>query len=146
MNKDEYKKLVDKITPKENKFKNFMVAFLVGGSIGMLGEVIINLLTTAFGVSVTESYMWLCMIIIFVGSFLTALGIFDSFVSKAKCGLIVPTTGFAHSIASSALDYKKDGLVTGLGANFFKLAGSVILYGILSSFVLLVIRMILWLV
>ena len=146
MNKDEYKKLVDKITPKENKFKNFMVAFLVGGSIGMLGEVIINLLTTAFGISVTESYMWLCMIIIFVGSFLTALGIFDSFVSKAKCGLIVPTTGFAHSIASSALDYKKDGLVTGLGANFFKLAGSVILYGILSSFVLLVIRMILWLV
>ena len=90
--------------------------------------------------------MWLCMIIIFVGSFLTALGVFDSFVSKAKCGLIVPTTGFAHSIASSALDYKKDGLITGLGANFFKLAGSVILYGILSSFVLLVIRMILWLV
>ena len=146
MNKDEYKKLVDKITPKENKFKNFMVAFLVGGSIGLLGEVIINLLTTAFGVSVTEAYMWLCMIIIFVGSFLTALGVFDIFVSKAKCGLIVPTTGFAHSIASSALDYKKDGLVTGLGANFFKLAGSVILYGILSSFVLLVIRMILWLV
>jgi stage V sporulation protein AC len=71
------------------------------------------------------------MIIIFVGSFLTALGVFDSLVSKAKCGLIVPTTGFAHSIASSALDYKKDGLITGLGANFFKLAGSVILYGIL---------------
>ena len=142
MNKDEYKKLVDKITPKENKFKNFMVAFLVGGSIGMLGEVIINLLTTAFGVSVTESYMWLCMIIIFVGSFLTALGIFDNFVSKAKCGLIVPTTGFAHSIASSALDYKKDGLITGVGANFFRLAGSVILYGIISGFIFGIIKVI----
>lgn len=146
MNKDEYKKLVDKITPKENKFKNFITAFLVGGFIGFIGEVIINLLTTAFGVSVTEAYMWLCMFIIFVGSLLTALGFFDSWVSKAKCGLIIPTTGFAHSIASSALDYKKDGLITGLGANFFKLAGSVILYGILSSFILLVIRMILWLV
>lgn len=146
MNKDEYKKLVDKITPREDKFKNFMVAFLVGGFIGFIGEVVINLLTTAFGVSFTEAYMLLCMFIIFVGSFLTALGFFDSWVSKAKCGLIVPTTGFAHSIASSALDYKKDGLITGLGANFFKLAGSVVLYGILSSFILLVIRMILWLV
>lgn len=146
MNKDEYKKLVNKITPKEDKLKNFMIAFLVGGFIGFLGEVIINLLTTAFGVSVTEAYMWLCMIIILGGSLLTALGFFDSWVSKAKCGLILPTTGFAHSIASSALDYKKDGLITGLGANFFKLAGSVILYGILSSFILLVIRMILWLV
>lgn len=146
MNKDEYKKLVDKVTPSENKFKNFMVAFLVGGFIGFIGEVIINLLITAFGVAFTEAYMWLCMFIIFIGSLLTALGFFDSWVSKAKCGLIVPTTGFAHSIASSALDYKKDGLITGLGANFFKLAGSVILYGILSSFVLLMIRMILWLV
>lgn len=146
MNKDEYKKLVDKITPKENKFSNFLWAFFVGGLLGFIGEVIINLLTTSFGISFSEAYMWLCMIIILAGSLLTALGFFDTWVAKAKCGLIVPTTGFAHSIASSALDYKKDGLITGLGANFFKLAGSVILYGILSSFVLLVIRMILWLV
>lgn len=146
MDKDEYKKLVDKLTPNENKFKNFIVAFIVGGFIGVIGEIIINLLVMSFATSLTDAYMWLCMILIFVGSFLTALGFFDNWVSKAKCGLIVPTTGFAHSIQSSALDYKKDGLITGLGANFFKLAGSVILYGILSSVILLLIRMILWLV
>lgn len=60
-----------------------------------------------------------------------------------NCGLIIPTSGFAHSVASSALEYKKDGLITGLGSNFFKLAGSVILYGIISSFILVIVRLIL---
>ncbi len=63
-------------------------------------------------------------------------------MSKAKAGLLIPTTGFAHSVASSALDYKKEGLVTGLGSNFFKLAGSVILYGILSAFILVIVKVI----
>lgn len=146
MNKDEYKKLVSKITPKEDKFKNFLVAFFVGGLIGFVGQVIIFLLTQSFGISVSDASGWLAIIIISFGSLCTAIGFFDNWVSKAKAGLIIPTTGFAHSIASSALDYKKDGLITGLGANFFKLAGSVILYGILSSFILLIVRMILWLV
>lgn len=143
MNKDEYKKLVDSLTPKENKTKNAMVAFLTGGAIGVFGEIIIHLLMNYCGISRTESFIWLCMLLIFIGCFFTALGFFDNWVSKLKAGLIIPTTGFAHSIMSSALDYKKDGLITGLGANFFKLAGSVILYGILSAFILLMIRMIL---
>lgn len=143
MNKDEYKKLVDSLTPKENKVKNTLLAFLTGGCIGLFGEIVIHLLMNYCGVSRTESFIWLCMLLIFIGCFLTALGFFDNWVSKLKAGLIVPTTGFAHSIMSSALDYKKDGLITGLGANFFKLAGSVILYGILSAFILLMIRMVL---
>jgi len=98
------------------------------------------------GLSRANSFIWLCIILIFIGCFLTSLGFFDNWVSKFKAGLIIPTTGFAHSISSSALDYKKDGLITGLGANFFKLAGSVILYGILSAFILLIVRVILWLV
>lgn len=146
MNIDEYKRLVNKLTPKENKLKNFFIAFLIGGLIGLFSEVLINVLTTAFGISETESFIWCGIIIILLGSLFTSLGFFDNWVSYAKAGLIVPTTGFAHSITSSALDYKKDGLITGLGANFFKLAGSVILYGILSSVVLLLVRMILCLV
>lgn len=142
MNKDEYKKLVDKLTPKENKVKNTVLAFLTGGSIGLIGEVIVHVLMNFWSLSRTESLIWLCMFLIFTGCFLTALGFFDNWVSKLKAGLIIPTTGFAHSITSSALDYRKDGLITGLGANFFKLAGSVILYGILSAFILLMIRMI----
>lgn len=142
MNKDEYKKLVNSLTPKENKVKNTLLAFFSGGLIGVLGELEIYILMNFCGVSRTESFIWLCLTLIFVGCILTALGFFDNWVTKFKSGLIIPTTGFAHSISSSALDYKKDGLITGLGANFFKLAGSVILYGILSAFVLLVIRMV----
>ena len=146
MNKDEYKKLVDSLTPKENKIKNVLLAFLSGGFIGLFGEIVIYVLMNFIGLSRANSFIWLCIILIFIGCFLTSLGFFDNWVSKFKAGLIIPTTGFAHSISSSALDYKKDGLVTGLGANFFKLAGSVILYGILSAFIFLMIRMVLWLV
>ena len=77
-----------------------------------------------------------------LGSTFTALGFFDNWVTKVKAGLIIPTTGFAHSITSSALDYKKEGLITGLGANFFKLAGSVLLYGIIAAFFLSIIGVI----
>lgn len=134
MDKDEYKKLVKEYTPKENKMRNAIVAFLVGGGISLLGQVIASILQVTFGMEINESYVWLCIITIFVASLLTALGFFDNFVTKCGCGLIIPTTGFAHSITSSALDVKKDGLITGLGASFFKLAGSVLLYGILAGF------------
>ena len=142
MQKDKYKKLVSEITPKENKYKNAMIAFLVGGIVGITGELLMHILTHSFGLSRTDSYAYLAMIMILFGSLFTALGFFDDWVSYAKAGLFLPTTGFAHSIASCALDYKKDGLITGLGASFFKLAGSVILYGILSAFFLLLVRMV----
>lgn len=134
MNKDEYKKLVDQLTPKENKSKNSIVAFLVGGFVGLLAEVIVVVIMECFGVSRVEASQWTCLIIIFSSCIFTALGFFDNWVTKAKSGLILPTTGFAHSVMSAALDYKRDGFITGIGANFFKLAGSVILYGIISAF------------
>ncbi len=136
MNKDEYQKLVDEYTPKEKKLKHAVIAFLVGGLIGFLGQVMVMILQTSFGMEVKESYVWLCITIIFLASLFTALGFFDNWVSKCKAGLFLPTTGFAHSMTSSALDYKKDGFITGLGSNFFKLAGSVILYGMVASFFL----------
>ena len=134
MNKDEYKKLVDKLTPKENKSKNAFYSFLVGGLMGVIAESLVVLCTNLFKLPKTEAYLWVCLIIIFLGCLLTALGFFDDLVSKAKAGLIIPTTGFAHSVMSATLDYKRDGFITGVGANYFKLAGSVILYGILSAF------------
>ena len=142
MNINEYKKLVLKITPKENKIKNAFISFCIGGLIGLVGEIIIYILMSSFGLSRVESYAYLAMIVILFGTLFTALGFFDNWVSFAKAGLFLPTTGFAQSIASCALDYKKDGLITGLGASFFKLSGSVILYGILSAFFLLIVRMI----
>jgi|SRR5574344_453791 stage V sporulation protein AC len=142
MNQTEYQELVKKLTPKENKIKNILISFGVGGLVGLFGQLIITFLTTAFGFTETKSFSILALIIIFIGSLFTSLGFFDTWVTKCKCGLIIPTTGFAHSVTSSAIDYKKDGLITGLGSNFFKLAGSVILYGILSSFFLIILRVI----
>ncbi len=142
MDKEEYKKLVKYYKPKEKKIKNFFVSFLVGGLIGFIGEIIVDICMKIFALPEVYSYAILVLIIIGFGSLFTALGFFDTWVTKIKCGLIIPTTGFAHSVASSALDYKKDGLITGLGANFFKLAGSVILYGIISSFILVIVRVI----
>ncbi len=144
MDKDEYQKLVKEYTPKENKLKKAFLAFITGGAIAFIGQVIASILQESFGMNTTESYTWLCLITIFTGSFLTSLGFFDNWVSKLGCGLLIPTTGFAHSITSSALDVKKDGLVTGLGASFFKLAGSVLLYGIISAFFLAILGVIIY--
>ncbi len=142
LNKAEYKELVNKYNPKEPRLKNFLISFIIGGFLGLFSEVFVDLLMKGFAISETMSFTILVIIMIFIASFFTALGFFDNWVTKLKCGLIIPTTGFAHSVTSSALDYKKDGLITGLGANFFKLAGSVILYGIISSFILVIIKVV----
>ena len=142
MTKDDYKKLVKKHTPKEPKLRNIVVAFFVGGFIGFLAEFLIYMLQESFGMSKVIAGSWTCLIIIAISSILTAFGFFDNWVNKCKCGLIIPTTGFAHSVTGSALDYKKDGLITGLGSNIFKLAGSVILYGVISAFIFVVIRVV----
>lgn len=144
MNKKEYQELVKKFSPKEPKLRNAIIAFLVGGSVGFVGEVIVKILMESFGLSRVDSCAWLAFILILFASFMTALGKFDNWVTKAKCGLIIPTTGFAHSVQSAALDYKKEGFVTGIGANLFKLAGSVILFGIVSAFFLVLLRVMLY--
>lgn len=142
MNKKEYLNLVKKLTPKEDKVKNALYAFLAGGIVGFVGEAIKLIILKSTTLSIESASMVVTLIIIFTSCLLTGLGFFDNLVSKYKCGLIIPTTGFAHSVMSASLDYKKDGLITGLGSNFFKLAGSVILYGILSGFIMGIIRVI----
>ena len=142
MDKEEYKNLVKKKYPKQNKLKNMIIAFVVGGSLGLIGQIFSRLLVILFGMSVKVSYSVVCLITIFLASLFTGLNFFDDWVTKTKCGLIVPTSGFAHGITSCGLEYKKDGMITGLGANFFKLAGSVLLYGIISAFILCVIKVV----
>lgn len=142
MNKDEYQRLVKKYTPSEDKLKNALIAFVVGGLIGVLSCFIFNLLLK-FNVSSKDANIWTLLILILASSICTGLGFFDTWVSKTRCGLIIPITGFAHSVTSASLEYKKDGLITGLGANTFKLAGSVLLYGIISAFILTVIKVVL---
>ena len=132
----DYIKLVNKITPRENKIKNMFYAFTSGGVIGLISEII----SSIFSVDIMIIFM------ITTASLLTGIGVFDNFVNKFKMGMIIPITGFAHSVSASALEYKNDGLITGIGSNVFKLAGSVILYGIISSSILIIIRGLIWLV
>ncbi len=128
-----YEKIVEKNKAKETRVQNAVVAFIVGGLVGVIGEGIIELLCYFFKISRSDSSTFMIVILIFIASLCTALGFFDKLVTKFKCGLLIPITGFAHSMTSATLDYKKEGPISGFGSNMFKLAGSVILYGVVSA-------------
>ena len=140
MEAKKYQKLVDKHVPKEEKTNNLLTAFLTGGLIGLLGNFLMDIYTCFFHIQTTEAGVLMLVTLIFIACLLTGLGVFDNLVKKGKMGLIIPITGFAHSMQSAILDYKKEGPVYGFGANVFKLAGSVILYGVVSAYVFGVIR------
>ncbi len=141
MNKSEYKNIVKKYTPNEDKLKNAFYAFVSGGIIGLLSASIYALFISN-DVESTIATSCTLVILILASSLLTGLGFFDTFVEKFKCGIIIPITGFAHSLTSEAIDNKNDGMITGLGASIFKLAGSVLLYGMVSAFILAIIKVI----
>ena len=135
MERSEYKKIVDKHTRSSNKFRNAAIAFLIGGFMGVLGNFLVDAYSFYFNLSSKDASVFMIITLVFLGCFLTCLGFFDKWVNFAKCGLIVPITGFAHAMMSAALEYIKEGLVTGLGANMFKLAGSVIIFGVVSAYI-----------
>ena len=93
-----------------------------------------------FNIDNKDSSSIMIVILIFISCLCTALGFFDNLVVKAKAGLIIPITGFAHAMTSAMIDYKKEGFVTGIGSNAFKLTGSVILYGVVSAYIFGMIR------
>ena len=130
-----YDLIADCHKAKENRVWNAIVAFVVGGLIG-----IIELLCLNFSLSRNDASTFMIVIYIFVGSLCTALGFFDKLVTICRCGLLIPITGFAHSMTSSTLDYKREGPIYGVGSNMFKLAGSVILYGVVSAWLFGMIR------
>ena len=140
MDKNKYKQLVDKNTPKENYIKNALIAFFVGGSLGALSELLLRCYSIWFNLPRKESGVIVTLSLIAIASILTAMGIFDTLVTKVKAALIIPITGFAHSMTSAALEYKNEGPILGIGANIFKLSGTVILYGIVSSWLFGMIR------
>ena len=142
MKKEEYQELVNNKKPKEKRMLNMLRAFFVGGLIGLIGQLISYVLVNNYNIDQLDSYGIVCLIVVFITCLLTSLSVFDNLVNYAKCGLIIPTTGFAHSISSCALDYKREGYITGIGSNIFKLAGSVILYGIFFAFIFCLVKVI----
>ncbi|MGM9834559.1 MAG: SpoVA/SpoVAEb family sporulation membrane protein [Bacilli bacterium] len=144
MNKEEYNELVKETMPKERSLYNSIIAFVIGGLVGVFGTLIHEILTNTYGLSSETALIWVAVIIIGISSLLTGLGFFDSMMTFSKCGLLIPISGFAHSMTSSTIEYKKEGLITGMGANIFKLAGSVLLYGIYSAFIFALIKVVLF--
>lgn len=140
MKDTKYDQIADKHKAPESRIKNSIIAFISGGFMGFLAELIVELLCNWFDLKRADSTVYMIIIFIFFACLFTALGFFDKWVNKLRCGLIIPITGFAHSMTSSSLDYKREGLIYGIGSNIFRLAGSVILYGVVSAWILGVIR------
>lgn len=144
MEKNKYKDLVNRHTPKENRLYNGMLAFIIGGIVGVIGQFLVELYSYYLNIPTKEAGTFMIITLIFIGCLLTCFGFFDKWVNFAKAGLIIPITGFAHSMMSAALDYRKEGLVTGIGASMLKLAGSVIIFGVVSAYVFGLIRLLLF--
>lgn len=140
MNTEEYQNFIKKYTPKPKSFQNAFIAFLVGGVLGAASEILLELYQFWFHLPRKESGVMVILTLIIMASILTSLGIFDIWVTKVKSALIIPITGFAHSITSAALEYRTEGFILGIGANIFKLAGTVILYGVVSVYLFGILR------
>lgn len=133
MEKKAYANIVDKHKPTETRGQNAFIAFVTGGLVGVLGQLLIEFYSYYLDISTKDASVFMIVTLIFFASLFTALGFFDKWVTFAKCGLLIPITGFAHSMMSAGMEYRKEGPVFGLGSNIFKLAGSVILYGVVSA-------------
>ena len=133
MKSTKYNRIADNHKASKHIVNNAIIAFITGGLVGLLGESIIELYIYYFNISRTIASSYMIITFIFVASLFTALGFFDKMVTFCKCGLIIPITGFAHSMTSAFMDYRKEGFIYGVGSNAFKLAGTVILYGVLSA-------------
>lgn len=144
MEKNKYKTIVEKYKPKENRLYNGLIAFIIGGLMGIIGEFLVEFYSYWLNIPTSQAGTFMIITLIFIGCLLTGFGFFDKWVMWTKAGLIVPITGFAHSMMSAALDYKKEGMVTGIGANMFKLAGTVIIFGVVSAYVFGLIRVLLF--
>ncbi len=135
-----YEKIVMNHKPKEHRGKNALISFFIGGLMGLIGQLLLDFYSYYLNVSTADAAIFMIITLIFLASLFTALGFFDKWVNFARCGLIIPITGFAHSMTSAAIEFKREGFVTGLGANIFKLAGTVILYGIVSAYIFGILR------
>ncbi|WP_337399888.1 stage V sporulation protein AC [Congzhengia sp.] len=134
MTDKQYQDYVDKKTPNSPIVKDVILAFIVGGLICVIGQLILNGYQ-AMGFDEEGAAMGTSTTLVFLGAFFTGLGLYDRLAKFAGAGSIVPITGFANSIVSPAMEFKSEGLVLGLAVKMFTVAGPVLVYGITSSVV-----------
>lgn len=130
----EYNKYVRQVTPKSNVWLDMLKAFIVGGIICTIGQAGTKLFMS-YGMDKDTANAWTLIILIAAAVILTGLNIFPKIAKFGGAGALVPITGFANSVVSPAIEYKKEGQVFGIGCKIFTIAGPVILYGIFASWV-----------
>ena len=128
-----YLRRVRSLAPPTKHFHNCLRAYIVGGLICCIGQFLRIEFEALFGLSGDELAAAVSMALIFLGCLLTGLGVYDRIGKAAGAGSIVPITGFANSVASPALEFKSEGLVTGLAAKMFTVAGPIIVYGVVAG-------------
>ena len=134
--KQAYAEYVKQITPRNVLWKQMLKAFFVGGCICLLGQAILQVGINMFGLDKDTAGSYCAVILVFFSAVLTGLNWYQKIVKFGGAGALVPITGFANSVAAAAIEYKKEGQVYGIGCKIFTIAGPVILYGILSSWLL----------
>lgn len=132
----EYQQLAKKHEPPRPLLRNFTRAFLVGGVICLIGQGLQEMFIRYFDFTEKTAGNPTVAVLILISALLTGLGLYDRIAQWAGAGTSVPVTGFANSIASAAIDHRSEGYVLGVGGNMFKLAGSVIMFGVASAFVI----------
>ena len=133
--KKEYEQYVSRITPTHNLFLQMIKAFVTGGAICVIGQVILNV-CAAMGLDRQTAGSRSAILLILLSVLLTGFNLYPSIVKWGGAGALVPITGFANSVAACAIEFKKEGQVFGVGCKIFTIAGPVILYGIFTSWVL----------
>lgn len=134
-NEKDYNIYVQNVTPTSNSFKNCLWAFLVGGAICTIGEIILNLIKMA-GIDEENSYGYVSMLLVLLSVILTSLNLYKKIAKYGGAGALVPITGFANGVCSPIVEFQTEGEVFGKGVKAFTIAGPVILYGIFTSWLL----------
>lgn len=133
---DAYNEYVKQVTPTHDLWANMGKAFVLGGAICVLGQGIISLGISVFGLDQETAAMWCSLILVLLSVILTSANVYGLLANWGGAGALVPITGFANGVCASAVEFQKEGQVFGIGCQIFKIAGPVILYGIFSSWVL----------
>ena len=130
-----YKTMQDQTAPRSKSWKNIPLAFLIGGLICTIGEAGIHILTEYCGMEQKNASAWVSIGLVAVSAVCTGLGWYAKLGKHAGAGTLVPITGFANAVVAPAIEFRNEGLVSGVGAKMFIIAGPVIVYGMLASVV-----------
>lgn len=130
--KENYETLVQQVRPKPKVLRNSLFAFIVGGAICALGQIIVNFFKTQ-GLSMQDAGLATSAVLVFLAALLTGLGVYNEIAKYAGAGMIVPITGFANSMVAPAMEFRSEGMVFGVGSRLFMIAGPVLVIGIVAA-------------